>query len=229
MVELVNFQPISKDFTANPNLNFTIQGPLDNILSTQAESPSQQEQLQAPQSQESPRFAWMSSGSEPKYEYSRAPVTQQVIQYPSQPTSQNQVPDRSQVVQYALSKVGRPYVWGSKGKNDTFDCSGLIYAAYKAAGISVPGSTKGWLSSSKQTVGAAEGQPGDVIITGSKNSPSGRHARLITKNLGNGKYECVEAKGKKYGVITSTYTANKDLLNIYRAKYGLKLIKKKQK
>ena len=49
---------------------------------------------------------------------------------------------------------------------------------------------------------------------------------IITKNLGNGKYECIEAKGKKYGVVTSTYTVGNDLKNIYRAKQGIKLIKK---
>lgn len=30
-----------------------------------------------------------------------------------------------------------PYVWGAKGP-DTFDCSGLAYWCYKAAGVTIP-------------------------------------------------------------------------------------------
>lgn len=36
-------------------------------------------------------------------------------------------------VRYALAQVGKPYVWGATGP-DGFDCSGLVYAAYRAAG-----------------------------------------------------------------------------------------------
>lgn len=145
----------------------------------------------------------------------------------SSTTSQQDVSGSANgAVRFALSKVGSAYEWGKSGENGKFDCSGLIQAAFKSQGKNVPRSTEGWLHSNKQTVGKYDGQPGDVIITSSNNSKSGRHARLITKNLGNGKYECVEAKGKKYGVITSTYTVGNDLKNIYRAKQGLKLIKK---
>lgn len=129
-------------------------------------------------------------------------------------------------ISFAASKVGGEYQWGATGQNDKYDCSGLIYAAYKSQGVNVPRSTAAWKSSNKQTVRATEGQPGDVIITSSKGSKSGSHARLITRNLGNGKYECIEAKGKSKGIVNSTYTVDGSLYNIYRAKQGLKLIKK---
>jgi hypothetical protein len=38
-------------------------------------------------------------------------------------------------VRYALAQVGKPYVFATAGP-DSFDCSGLVYAAYKAAGYS---------------------------------------------------------------------------------------------
>lgn len=37
----------------------------------------------------------------------------------------------------ASSKKGCSYVWNAKGPN-TFDCSGLAYWCYKAAGVSIP-------------------------------------------------------------------------------------------
>lgn len=39
-------------------------------------------------------------------------------------------------VEYALAQVGKPYVWGATGPNG-FDCSGLVWAAYRAAGVPV--------------------------------------------------------------------------------------------
>jgi cell wall-associated NlpC family hydrolase len=46
---------------------------------------------------------------------------------------------RAKAVAYAKSQVlaRKPYVWGAQGPK-SFDCSGLVYAAYKAAGLSWP-------------------------------------------------------------------------------------------
>ena len=40
----------------------------------------------------------------------------------------------------ALSRVGRPYVWGAKGPN-AFDCSGLTQWAWHQAGVELGGDT----------------------------------------------------------------------------------------
>jgi len=40
-------------------------------------------------------------------------------------------------VQFALSQVGKPYVWGATGPYG-YDCSGLALAAWKAAGVVLP-------------------------------------------------------------------------------------------
>ena len=46
---------------------------------------------------------------------------------------------RAAAVAYATKQVKarKPYVWGAQGPN-SFDCSGLVYAAYKAAGLGYP-------------------------------------------------------------------------------------------
>jgi cell wall-associated NlpC family hydrolase len=46
---------------------------------------------------------------------------------------------RAKAVAFARAQVlaRKPYVWGAQGPN-SFDCSGLVYAAYKAAGLGYP-------------------------------------------------------------------------------------------
>lgn len=68
-------------------------------------------------------------------------------------------------VAYALSKLGRPYVWGATGPN-AFDCSGLVQAAFKAAGISLPRTTKTIISRG-MAVSRNALQRGDLVWTGS--------------------------------------------------------------
>ncbi len=41
-------------------------------------------------------------------------------------------------VKAALSKLGRPYVWGAKGPS-SFDCSGLTQWAWRQAGVNLGG------------------------------------------------------------------------------------------
>lgn len=43
-------------------------------------------------------------------------------------------------VRYAHDQLGKPYVWGATGP-DAFDCSGLVQAAWAAAGVSIPRDT----------------------------------------------------------------------------------------
>lgn len=41
-------------------------------------------------------------------------------------------------VRYALAQVGTPYRWGGESAGVGFDCSGLVQAAYAAAGVALP-------------------------------------------------------------------------------------------
>jgi hypothetical protein len=41
------------------------------------------------------------------------------------------------VIRYELAQLGKPYQWGAEGPS-SYDCSGLTWAAYRYAGISIP-------------------------------------------------------------------------------------------
>jgi cell wall-associated NlpC family hydrolase len=47
---------------------------------------------------------------------------------------------------FATRQIGKPYVWGGTGPFG-FDCSGLVYAAYGAAGLMLPRTTTEMLAS----------------------------------------------------------------------------------
>lgn len=63
---------------------------------------------------------------------------------------------------YAYAKLGSPYVWGASGPN-AFDCSGLVQAAYRFAGISLPRTTYAQINAGRR-VPRAELQPGDLVF-----------------------------------------------------------------
>jgi cell wall-associated NlpC family hydrolase len=56
------------------------------------------------------------------------------------------VPAHLVAMRWARAHEGAPYVWGGTGPWG-FDCSGLVYAAYKAAGITLPRDTFEMLAS----------------------------------------------------------------------------------
>ncbi|MFF0090624.1 NlpC/P60 family protein [Streptomyces canus] len=65
-------------------------------------------------------------------------------------------------VSYAYAKLGSPYVWGATGP-DAFDCSGLVQAAYRSAGISLPRTTYAQIDAG-QRVARSELLPGDLVF-----------------------------------------------------------------
>ncbi|RZB17633.1 NlpC/P60 family protein [Streptomyces sp. F001] len=65
-------------------------------------------------------------------------------------------------VSYAYQKLGSPYVWGATGP-DAFDCSGLIQAAYRSAGVSLPRTTYAQIDAGRR-VSRSELLPGDLVF-----------------------------------------------------------------
>ncbi|MFG1998726.1 NlpC/P60 family protein [Spirillospora sp. NPDC048911] len=68
----------------------------------------------------------------------------------------------AQALRYAMSKIGRPYVWGAAGPT-TFDCSGLTMWAYKQVGISLPHYTGSQWNAGTH-ISRNDLQPGDLVF-----------------------------------------------------------------
>ncbi|GII93142.1 C40 family peptidase [Sinosporangium siamense] len=66
------------------------------------------------------------------------------------------------ILDYALAQRGKPYIWGGTGP-DGYDCSGIIYMAYRQAGLSIPRTTfVQWPFGIRVEAGAE--QPGDLVF-----------------------------------------------------------------
>ncbi|MEU6644331.1 C40 family peptidase [Saccharomonospora sp. NPDC046836] len=76
-----------------------------------------------------------------------------------QPTGNGQ---SAQVVRFALAQLGKAYAWGATGP-DAYDCSGLVLAAYSAAGIGLP-RTSTAQSSTGAEISRDEVRAGDLIF-----------------------------------------------------------------
>jgi cell wall-associated NlpC family hydrolase len=67
-----------------------------------------------------------------------------------------------QAVAFAMAQIGKPYLWGAAGPS-AYDCSGLVLAAYRSAGIYLPRVSRAqWYAGPH--VGLGELAPGDLVF-----------------------------------------------------------------
>ena len=70
-------------------------------------------------------------------------------------------------VEWALSQISTPYVWGGETSAVGFDCSGLVQAAYEVAGVSLPRVAQDqYDATAKLGPGNTELAPGDLVFFG---------------------------------------------------------------
>jgi cell wall-associated NlpC family hydrolase len=100
----------------------------------------------------------------------------------------------ARAVAFALAQRGKPYRWGAEGPG-AFDCSGLTWAAWRAAGVTIPRTAAGQLAGLPRARGRL--RPGDLVIYRT-NGPSRRHVAMV---VGHGRM--VEARNRVTGVLTS--------------------------
>lgn len=91
---------------------------------------------------------------------------------------------RKAVIEFAKTKIGMNYVWG--GESDAeggFDCSGLLFYAFKKAGIDIPRVSMAQAERGKRTAISAL-QAGDFVAW--ENNAGQRGADHIALYLGDG-------------------------------------------
>jgi cell wall-associated NlpC family hydrolase len=67
-----------------------------------------------------------------------------------------------QAFAFAMAQIGKPYVWGAAGPS-AYDCSGLMLAAYRSAGIHLPRVSRAqWYAGPHVSLG--ELAPGDLVF-----------------------------------------------------------------
>ena len=69
-------------------------------------------------------------------------------------------------IDWALAQVGTPYRWGGETPGVDFDCSGLVQAAYKVAGLTLPRVAQAQYDATAKVGPGDPLQPGDLIFFG---------------------------------------------------------------
>lgn len=104
----------------------------------------------------------------------------------------------------------KPYVWGAQGPS-SFDCSGLVYAAYKSAGLNWPNWDRlnaALYAGYTKHVSLTELQPGDLLFYSYKGTISTIHHISIYAGGG----MMWEANSTKIGLIYSNIYSVKGLM-----------------
>ena len=127
-------------------------------------------------------------------------------------TSRTTQAQRDKAVAFAKAQVlaRKPYVWGSEGPS-TFDCSGLVYAAYRSAGLGWPDWDRlnsALYSTYTMHVSLKELVPGDLLFYSYKGTVSTIHH--ITIYAGDGMMW--EANSKSRGLLYSNMYSIKGMM-----------------
>ncbi|NYT96807.1 C40 family peptidase [Salinispora sp. H7-4] len=114
-------------------------------------------------------------------------------------------PTARAAVRYALDQLGDPYLWAAEGP-DRFDCSGLIWAAYRSAGNrSLPRVSRDqYYATRHRTVPRTGLLPGDLLFFASGSSWTSIHH--IGMYIGGGRMVHAPSSGDVVKISTVTWS-----------------------
>ncbi|MFB7057485.1 C40 family peptidase [Streptomyces vinaceus] len=104
------------------------------------------------------------------------------------------------IVNFARAQVGKAYISGGTGPS-SYDCSGLVQAAYRQAGVTLPRMSQDQ-SARGTSVSLSALQPGDVLYWGSRGS-----AYHVAIYVGGGKF--VGAQNPSTGIVERSLSYDK--------------------
>jgi len=86
-------------------------------------------------------------------------------------------PPQAVAYAWATAQKGKPFAWGGRGPY-AYDCSGLVYAAYRHAGITLPRDTYSMIRSRQlERISRAQARRGDLAFYGPPSAPE--HVALV--------------------------------------------------
>lgn len=104
---------------------------------------------------------------------------------------------QADLIDYACSFVGCPYVWGGNDPHTGADCSGFVKYVYNHFGYELPRCS--WEQATVGTeVSLTELQPGDLIFYN-----RGERIGHVTMYIGDG--QCVQARGSNYNICITRF------------------------
>jgi peptidoglycan DL-endopeptidase CwlO len=106
------------------------------------------------------------------------------------------------ILTYAEAQIGKPYLYGATGPG-SFDCSGLVMMAYRAAGLVIPRTSQAQWAAGPQ-IPASQAQPGDLVFfAGADGTPAAPgHVGIV---LNPAAHTMIDAYATGYGVEEDTY------------------------
>lgn len=112
------------------------------------------------------------------------------------------------VINFAYSFLGTPYVWGTKGPH-TFDCSGFTSYVYRYFGFPITSASK-YQVNEGIPVKKGDIKPGDLMFFGGRSTPKrvGHVGMCIEVNKETKQIKFIHASTKR-GVVINTYPDDK--------------------
>ena len=86
-------------------------------------------------------------------------------------------PETENMLEYAMSALGTPYVWGGASDTAGFDCSGLVVWAYSQVGVQVPRTAAEQFNATTR-IEEADLLPGDLVFFENTAGPGITHVGI---------------------------------------------------